>query len=123
MATHFFGKGSQQRETAFMELIFTVKNSLLKSLKDLNKCLNSLQLPTRNLHLATLISAYAATMNSIEEIKEQFCYDFCYIMKSISNEDPYFWETLMSELEKAVRLGGCNKEQCSWENEPASQQI
>lgn len=55
---------------------FPIRNSLLKSLKDLavgkTECLVTLQVPTGNSCFAALVSAYALTMNSAEEIKEQF---------------------------------------------------
>ena len=107
----FFWKGKPQAEDRIHSVGFAVRTALLKSIPALpvgiSKRLMKLRIPLSKTRYLTVISAYAPTLTSPDEAKEQFYEHFDQVIRSTPQSD------------KLVVLGDFNarvgKEHSSWE--------
>ena len=107
----FFWKGKPQAEDRIHSVGFAVRTALLKSIPALpvgiSKRLMNLRIPLSKTRYLTVISAYAPTLTSPDEAKEQFYEHFDQVIRSTPQSD------------KLVVLGDFNarvgKEHSSWE--------
>ena len=108
----FFWKGKPQAEDRIHGVGFAIRTFIIKNLPDppvgINERLMRLRIPLSKTRFATIISAYAPTLTSPEDAKEQFYRQLSDLIQSTSKNN------------KIVLLGDFNarvgKENSSWEN-------
>ncbi len=87
----FFWKGKPQAEDRIHGVGFAIKSNLLKSISSLpngiNERLMKLRIPLNKARYATIVSAYAPTLTSSQEIKEQFYEDLDQLIKTTPEND------------------------------------
>ena len=90
----FFWKGKAQDEDRNHGVGFAIKSSLLKQIPSLpvgiSERLMTLRIPISNKRFATIISAYAPTLMSAEEIREQFYADLDTLLRATPATDKLF---------------------------------
>ena len=108
----FFWKGKQQTEDRIHGVGFAIRSALLKTLSavpvGINERLMKLRVPLNKSRHATIISAYAPTLTSPDNAKEQFYQQLSEVLQSTPKND------------KIVLLGDFNarvgKDNSSWES-------
>ena len=87
----YFWKGKTQAEERIHGVGFAIKSSLLKHIPDLpigiSERLMKLRLPISKKRYATIISAYAPTLTSQDEVKEKFYADLKALLLTIPPSD------------------------------------
>ena len=87
----FFWKGKAQNEDRIHGVGFAIKTSLLRQFPSLptgiNERLMKLRIPISNKRFLTIISAYAPTLTSAEEVKEQFYADLDALLRTTPTND------------------------------------
>ena len=87
----FFWKGKAQDEDRNHGVGFAIKSSLLKQIPSLpigiSERLMTLRIPISDKRFATIISAYAPTLKSAEEIREQFYADLDTLLRATPATD------------------------------------
>lgn len=87
----YFWKGKAQNEDRIHGVGFAIKNSILKNFPNLptgiNERLMKLRFPISDKRFATIISAYAPTLTSSDDVKEQFYAELDNILKSTPSSD------------------------------------
>ncbi|XP_014787969.1 uncharacterized protein LOC106881952 [Octopus bimaculoides] len=88
---HLFWSSREETYKRESGVGFAIKTILASKLEELpcghSDCLMSLRLPLRKGHYATVISAYAPTMNSSEDDKLAFYLSFAEIIRNIPHDD------------------------------------
>ena len=80
----FFWKGKAQNEDRIHGVGFAIKTSLPTGI---NERLMKLRIPISNKRFLTIISAYAPTLTSAEEVKEQFYADLDALLRTTPTND------------------------------------
>ncbi|KAI8515959.1 hypothetical protein Bbelb_067720 [Branchiostoma belcheri] len=87
----FFWKGKAGHEDRIHGVGFAIKSSLLKQIPNvpsgINERLMKLRLPISNKRFLTIVSAYAPTLTSTEESKEQFYADLDTVLRTVPGND------------------------------------
>lgn len=87
----FFWKGKPQNENRIHGVGLAIRTQLLKQIPDLptgvNERLMKIRLPISNKRFMTIISAYAPTLTSTEDVKEQFYADLDTLLRTTPATD------------------------------------
>lgn len=90
----FFWVGRPEEEHRTAGVGFAIRNSIVDKLEELpvgtNERLMSLRIPLSKTKNATLISAYAPTMQSSDEVKEEFYEELRHLLKKVPATDSIF---------------------------------
>nr|XP_061823852.1 uncharacterized protein LOC133611023 [Nerophis lumbriciformis] len=87
----FFWKGKPANEPRIHGVGFAIKNCLINHLHELpvgiNERLMTLRLMLASSHMATVVSAYAPTLDAQDEVKEAFYADLDKVLSEVPKED------------------------------------